>query len=105
MAEINVKEKSSGDDLFVFDVEVVEGDTKTTHTVEVGKSYYEKLTGGKAAPPELVKRSFEFLLRREPKESILKAFNITKISYYFPEYEKEIKHTLINADGKTDKHR
>ena len=83
----------------------VEGDTKTTHTVEVGKSYYEKLTGRKVAPHELVRRSFEFLLQREPKESILKEFNITKIAYYFPEYEEEIKRTLINSDEKTDKHR
>ncbi|MCP6720304.1 MAG: hypothetical protein KJI72_03250 [Patescibacteria group bacterium] len=95
MAEINVNgNKSSSGDLFVFDIEVVENDTKTAHTVEVGKSYYEKLTSGKITPEELVRKSFEFLLKREPKESILKEFNITKISYYFPEYEEEIANSI-----------
>ena len=95
MAEINViRKKSSSGDLFVFDVEVVEGNTKTTHTVEVGKSYYEKLTSEKITPEELVRKSFEFLLKREPKESVLKEFNITKISYYFPEYEAEIRKSI-----------
>lgn len=97
MAEINVKEKSSSDESFVFDIEIIEGDTKTAHTVEVGKSYYEKLTGGKVAPHELVKKSFEFLLERESKESILRQFNLTKISYYFPEYEEEIASSIQTA--------
>ena len=39
---------------------------------------------------ELVRRSFEFLLEREPKESILSRFDLTVISRYFPEYERLI---------------
>ena len=97
MAEINVKEKSSSDESFVFDVEVVESDTKTAHTVEVRKPYYEKLTGRKIPPEDLIKKSFEFLLEREPKESILRQFNLTKISYYFPEYEDEITSSIQTA--------
>jgi hypothetical protein len=41
-----------------------------------------------------VEESFRFLLEREPKESILRRFNLTVISRYFPEYEREIKTRL-----------
>jgi hypothetical protein len=42
-----------------------------------------------------VRRSFEFLLEREPKESILARFDLSVISRYFPEYEDEIKRRLL----------
>jgi hypothetical protein len=41
-----------------------------------------------------VRRSFEFLLEREPKESILASFDLTVIARYFPEYESEIARRL-----------
>jgi hypothetical protein len=42
-------------------------------------------------PSDLVRRSFEFLLAREPKESILRSFGLSVIGRYFPEYEGEIR--------------
>jgi hypothetical protein len=60
------------------------------YEVILDKKYWEKLTGGKVTPEELIKKSFEFLLEREPKESILKSFNLELINTYFPEYEGEI---------------
>lgn len=60
------------------------------YLVVLDREYYESLTGKKYDPAELVKRSFDFLLRREPKESILREFNLREISRYFPEYEKEM---------------
>lgn len=90
MATIKIQRESEDSKTFIVTVEVNEDNTKTTHTVEVNRSYYEKLTGGKVTLDELVEKSFMFLLKREPKESILRKFNLTKISYYFPEYEKEI---------------
>jgi hypothetical protein len=41
-----------------------------------------------------VKRSFQFLLEREPKESILAEFDLRVIGRYFEEYESEIKRGL-----------
>jgi hypothetical protein len=41
-----------------------------------------------------VRKSFLFLLEREPKESILRSFDLTVISRYFPEYEREITRRL-----------
>ena len=38
----------------------------------------------------MVRRSFEFLLEREPPESILRSFDLTVIGRYFPDYERVI---------------
>jgi hypothetical protein len=56
---------------------------------------YARLAGEKIEPEELVRRSFEFLLEREPKESILSRFDLSVINRYFPEYEREIKRSLL----------
>jgi hypothetical protein len=77
-----------------FRVRVTESGSDTTHDVTVSPKDYTRLTNGKVEPEELVRRSFEFLLEREPKESILKRFDLSLISRYFPEYEREIKRRL-----------
>lgn len=72
----------------------VEKDTTTTHTVRVVPSYYEKLTDKCVTSEELVKQSFIFLLERESNTNILRSFDLSVISQYFPEYEKTIRHML-----------
>lgn len=62
--------------------------------VLMDEPYWQELTGGKESVESLVKRSFEFLLDREPKEAILKQFNLKDIEKYFPEFKKEIKLSL-----------
>ncbi len=64
--------------------------SSTTHTVTLDDKYYEKLTHRKIKKEELIKKSFEFLLQRESKESILRKFDLKVISRYFPEYERKI---------------
>jgi hypothetical protein len=81
-------------DRFKFRVSITEGGSETTHDVTVSPGDYVKLAGEKIQPEELVRRSFEFLLEREPKESILARFDLSVISRYFPEYEPEIKRRL-----------
>ncbi len=84
---IEVKKKDEGS----FLVTVDESGSSSEHMVELDEDYYTKLTGGKISKEELIKRSFEFLLKRESKESILSKFNLRIIENYFPEYEREIK--------------
>lgn len=84
---IEVKKKNAGEFLVI----VEEGSSKTRHNVELDDEYYRKLTGGEITKEELIKKSFEFLLEKESKESILSRFNLEVIKRYFPEYEKEIK--------------
>jgi len=47
--------------------------------------------GADATPEQLVEASFRFLLDREPVSAIMKEFDISVISDYFPEYESEVK--------------
>jgi hypothetical protein len=48
------------------------------------KDYYMDLTeNGRIIPEEFIKKSFEFLLERESKESILRQFNIYQINDFF----------------------
>ena len=68
------------------------GNSSTTVTLE--PAYHERLTAGRIPPAELVRRSFAFLLEREPKESILASFALPVIARYFPEYEREMKARL-----------
>jgi hypothetical protein len=68
----------------------VVSDTTTSHEVRVQMSYAQKLTAGKITTLELIKKSFEFLLIRESNKSILHKFDLSVISHYFPEYEREI---------------
>ena len=77
-----------------FRVRIIEKGSESTHAVTVKQAEYASLTGGKMEPEELVRRSFEFLLEREPKESALTRFDLSVISRYFPEYEHEIKRRL-----------
>jgi hypothetical protein len=77
-----------------YGVRLVEGASVSTHRVTLKPEDFRRLAAGKATPEELVRRSFEFLLEREPKESILARFDITVIARYFPEYETEIARRL-----------
>jgi hypothetical protein len=77
-----------------FRVRVIEAGNETTHVVTVSPKDYTRFTNGKVEPEELVRRSFEFLLEREPKESILTRFDLSVIGRYFPEYEREIRRRL-----------
>jgi hypothetical protein len=75
-------------------VRVIEGASESAHRVTLKAEDFKRLAGGKAEPEELVRRSFEFLLEREPKESILARFDLSVIARYFPEYENEIARRL-----------
>jgi hypothetical protein len=70
-------------------VQVRENGTATRHSVLVTDEAVSRLGAGRT-PEQLVRRSFEFLLQREPKESILPSFALTEIARYFPEYEREM---------------
>ena len=43
-----------------------------------------------ATPEELLEASFAFLLEREPKEAIMRRFELPVIERYFPEYPSQI---------------
>ena len=78
------------DDPLDFEVVVREGGGETRHHVTMSRETCHRLTGGKHTPERCVQAAFRFLLDREPKESILGSFDLTVISRYFPEFDREI---------------
>jgi hypothetical protein len=80
---------------YEFQVTIQDRRSTTQHRVSLSEADYQRLVGVRgASPEELVTASFRFLLEREPKESILRSFDLTVISRYFPEYEREIQKRL-----------
>jgi hypothetical protein len=76
----------SGNDYYVT---VDEGTTSTGHVVTVWPSDVERYAP-EASPEDLLEASFQFLLEREPKESILRRFELPAIERYFPEFPRAI---------------
>jgi hypothetical protein len=78
-----------------FRVRVIEAESESIHEVTLNPKDYARLAVPTADPEELIRESFQFLLEREPKESILSRFDLSVIGRYFPEYEREIKKRLL----------
>jgi hypothetical protein len=75
-------------------VTVSEGGSSTTHQVTVTSDHLARYAPAGASPEKLLRASFEFLLEREPKESILSKFDLSVIERYFPEYPRHIRKRL-----------
>jgi hypothetical protein len=80
---------------FVCEVVVGIDPAATHHTVRVSQAYLARLAPGHYDPQTLVGASFEFLLAREPRESILRDFELPAIERYFPGYEDTIKRKMV----------
>ena len=67
-------------------VDVSDARSTSHHLVRVSSLDVDRWARGRL-PEELVRDSFDFLLAREPKESILKEFDLSVIERYFPDYD------------------
>lgn len=70
-------------------------DSSTEHIVLLSDRFHQDVTNNKLTKTELITHSFEFLLKRESNQSILKKFDLEVISQYFPEYIDEIKKNIL----------
>jgi hypothetical protein len=93
---IEVRRTGEGDPL-EFEVVVSEGKGETRHHVTMAREVCERLTAGKRTPERCLEAAFRFLLDRESKESILSRFDVTVISRYFPEFERELPRYLSQS--------
>jgi hypothetical protein len=82
--------RAEGDDPLAFDVAVRDGGGESRHHVTIAREACERLSSGEHTPERLVEAAFRFLLDREPKESILRRFDVTVISRYFPDFAREL---------------
>jgi hypothetical protein len=74
-------------------VRVGDDPVATEHEVEVTREVLQALAPDRT-PEALVEASFAFLLEREPRESILRRFDLPMIGRYFPEYPADIRKRL-----------
>jgi len=68
---------------------------RTEHTVTVSAASLARWGAGSGQKDveDLVNRSFEFLLEREPPGAILRQFELSTIESYFPEYDELMRGT------------
>jgi hypothetical protein len=76
-----------------FRVTVVDGDGQTVHDVTATPADIARYAPGVDAE-RLLTASFEFMLQREPKESILRRFDLPLIERYFPDYPVTIRRAV-----------
>jgi hypothetical protein len=88
--EITVRPAAGG---WVCEVAVEHEGERSRHSVSVSESDLRRWGRGQGdeAVEDLVRRSFDFLLEREPPSSILPRFDLSVIQRYFPEYDQELK--------------
>ncbi|HEY6579110.1 MAG TPA: hypothetical protein VIY09_07285 [Rhizomicrobium sp.] len=86
---IAVRTIDGDDDPLRFEVVVTEGEGATRHHVTMSLATFDAIAGGGATQERCVEAAFRFLLDREPKEAILKRFDLAVISSYFPEFSSE----------------
>ena len=91
MAQVTVTLESAD----TYAVEVSDASGTSRHVVTATPTQLAEL-GIDAAPERVLRESFEFLLEREPKESILGRFELPVIGHYFPEYRAEIRRRLAS---------
>ena len=73
-------------------MEIVEEPRRSRHNVRVSRQDLERWGApGERDPDALVQRAFDFLLRRESPEQILKSFQLGDVSRYFPEFDEEMR--------------
>jgi hypothetical protein len=90
MPEIDVALSGEDDDALHFNVTVTDERGSTSHEVTASRVDVDRLSNPSESPERFVERCFAFLLDREPKESILRSFDVSVIGRYFPEFEAEI---------------
>ena len=73
-----------------FEVRVTENGSQLDFHVTLSDALYQNLSGGLYSKTDCIKAAFRFLLDREPKESILRRFDLSVISNYFPEFQNRI---------------
>jgi hypothetical protein len=90
VTEIEVRIQPQGQG-WLCSVTITDDAGRSDHRVTVAPADLERFAPGASEPTDLVRRSFEFLLRREPRQSILHSFDLPVIERYFREYPEEIR--------------
>jgi hypothetical protein len=86
---IEVERTAEGDPMG-FAVTVREPNGQTSHQVSMSRQTWQQLSDGQYPAEQCIDAAFRFLLDREPKESILRRFDVALIAHYFPSFERDL---------------
>ena len=86
-----------------YDVVVTESSGESRHRVTVSPDDAARFLARGAEAARAVEAAMAFLLDREPKESILRTFDIAVIRRYFPEFDKAFPAYLARSGGEMGK--
>jgi hypothetical protein len=89
MPMIEVRQLGASEPL-EFEVTIRDSGSETRHRVTMTMSECRRLAGKDCVPKRCIEAAFRFLLDREPKESILRRFDVAIISSYFPEFAAQL---------------
>ena len=84
-----------------FDVIVRDARGESRHRVTIGADEARRWAELGAKPPRGVEAVMRFLIDREPKESILSAFDTNVVRRYFPEFDDALPGYLVRLGGET----
>ncbi|MFN2544920.1 MAG: hypothetical protein ABR600_10205 [Actinomycetota bacterium] len=92
MADIGVSKTHENGDSFTFEVTIEAAGSSSRHVVTLSSADYDAQGDRFSEPGEFVRRCMEYLLEREPKESILPNFDVSEIGTYFPDFKRDLLH-------------
>ena len=78
----DLKIRKTGSDDFIVEL------NNKSFKVSVSDNYWKRLTNSKISKEELIEKSFEFLLQKEPASAILSEFDLEIINEYFSDFEE-----------------
>ncbi len=86
-----------------FDVIVRDARGESRHRVTIGAEEARRWAKLGAGPRRCVEAVMRFLLDREPKESILSAFDTDVVRRYFPEFDDALPGYLARLGGEPER--
>lgn len=92
-SRIDAKQTGGDDQGWHFEVTVTDDSGSSTHTVTLSKDFLKRVTQKASVhptPKQVVLAIFRFLLRREPKESIMPEFDAETPKKYFDDYMDQL---------------
>lgn len=90
MAEIEVTRADVEQFMSRFNVRVAQDGVATEHVVTLSGADYERLGKGYRSPEAFIRACFDYLLEREPMDSVLTSFDVSQIRTYFPDFEAAV---------------
>jgi len=99
MSELSVTVTPCRGSGFTFNVIVRDLHGESRHRVTIEANEAERWAKLGAEPSRCAEAVMRFLLDREPKESILSAFDMRVVRRYFPEFDEAFPRYLVRLGG------